>query len=103
MEFHSREEAYRWSEANRFRGRQPILIRSGAYLHRFVLEGFGDRLDFSTKGLSRHPQATAAIVEINCSEDSRAVRSYCATAPLRASPRCSRCRSAISCWAASAN
>lgn len=52
MEFHSREEAYRWSEANRFRGRRPVLIRSGAFLHRFVLEGLGDRARLFYEGLA---------------------------------------------------
>ena len=52
MEFHSREEAYRWSEANRFRGRRPILIRSGVFVHRFVLEGNGDRARLFYEGLA---------------------------------------------------
>ncbi len=52
MQFQSREEAYRWSEATRFRGRQPILIRSGAFVHRFVLEGNGDRAKLFYQGLA---------------------------------------------------
>jgi hypothetical protein len=52
MEFGSREEAYRWSERTGFRGRCPIVIRSGAYSHRFVLACEGERVSLYYQGLA---------------------------------------------------
>ena len=52
MEFRSREEAYRWSEATGFRGRRSILIRSGAYSHRFLLECRGESVRLFYEGLA---------------------------------------------------
>ena len=53
MEFSSRNEVYRWSEATRFQGRQAIVIRSGAYAHRFVIEAEGDRIRLLYQGMAR--------------------------------------------------
>ncbi len=52
MELRSREEAYRWAERTGFRGRRSIVIRSGNYSHRFVLECKGERVSLYYQGLA---------------------------------------------------
>ena len=52
MSFHNRQDAYRWSESHRPQGPCGLVIASGGFSHRYLLERDGDQLSLFYLGMA---------------------------------------------------
>ena len=57
MSFANRQDAYRWSEHHRLMGPCGLVISSGGFLHRYLLERDGERLSLFYVGMGQPPPA----------------------------------------------
>ena len=57
MSFASRQDAYSWTEHHRPQGPCGLVIASGGFRHRYLLEKDGDRLSLFYIGMSE-PRAS---------------------------------------------